>query len=103
MRLSDWLTIAGLTITLGLPVALWAKLRSLATMAEDWSGRPERRDPLTGVVIDPGRASLPGRIAALEAQIHPNHGTSMHDQVTNLASEVAQLRALVLERMEVHQ
>lgn len=103
MRVGDWLTVAGLVVAIGLPAALWAKLRNLATMAEDWSGRPERRDPLTNVVIDPGRASLPGRLAALEAQIHPNHGTSMHDQFTRLADEVAQLRRLVLERMEVSQ
>lgn len=101
MRVSDWLALAGLVVALGLPAVLWTRLHSLVVMAEDWKGRPERRDPLTGVVIDPGRASLPGRMAALEAQIHPNHGSSMHDQFTRLANEVAQLRALVLERMEV--
>ncbi len=101
MSVGEWLSVAGLVVALGVPAALWARLRGLVTVAEDWNGRPERRDPLTGVVIDPGRASLPGRLAALEVQMRPNGGGSMHDQLTALASEVARLNTLMLERMEV--
>lgn len=103
MDAGAWVALAALLLGGGLLGAAWHKLRGVAVMAEDWRGRPERRDPMTGVIIDPGRASLPGRIAALEAQIHPNHGTSMHDQMSRLAEEVAQLRVLVLEKIGASQ
>ena len=92
MHASDWIALAEFFVGTGMLGLGSRKLHGVGQMAEDWRGRPKRLDPMTGAVIDPGRASMPGRIAALEAELHPNHGTSMHDQLSKLAGEFAQFR-----------
>jgi hypothetical protein len=90
VSVGDWISLAVLALGSGVLGAMLPGIRRVSVMAEDWRGRPERRDPMTGVVIDAGRASLPGRLAALEAQVSPNGGKSMHDQVSKLVLAVEQ-------------
>lgn len=98
MDASAWISLASLAVASGAVGALAAfgrKAKRLSQMADaweivrqmatDWHGAPERRDPVTNILIDHGRASFPGRVAALEAQLQPNGGQSMHDQMRRIA------------------
>lgn len=86
-----------LTAVLGAIVLLWRGLKKVSPWVkrvmlflEDWFGEPERRDPVTGAVIDPGRPGVMARLQTVEHEVTTNHGGSMKDAVKRI--ETAQAR-----------
>lgn len=80
----------------GTMVIAWTRVvRPIQRIAEDWRGEPAR--PADGVPERPGmmlRMATQERLSqAIWAELHPNHGSSMKDQLTrvdvNLAAHVA--------------
>lgn len=98
MNLTDALTIGG---PIGIAVAVlivlgyvWKKLhpviRKVEQFSEDWFGEPAR----------PGVAARPGvmeRIAKLNAELHPNGGSSLRDAVDRTEVGLGALRNEVAE------
>ncbi len=86
-------TLSGLVI--GLSVAWTRVVRPIQQIAKDWRGEPAR--PEDGVPERPGvmlRLATQERFtASIWAELHPNGGSSMKDQLgrvdTNLAAHVA--------------
>jgi hypothetical protein len=74
--------LAGLGGAMGLA---WTRVvRPIQQIAEDWRGEPAR--PQDGF---PGRPSMGLRMARLEAEMHPNHGSSLRDAVNRLEANMA--------------
>ena len=102
MGVGDWIALAGLIVGSGVLGAMWRKLQGVPQMVEDWRGRPRREDPMTGALIDPGRPSMPGRMAGVEQgqakhdeliaqilkELSPNSGTSLRDAINRLEKKV---------------
>ncbi|MFD8531536.1 hypothetical protein ACFV0L_29360 [Streptosporangium canum] len=59
-------------------------LKRLGDVSDDWSGEPAR----DGV---PGRPGVMARLSTIEAELHPNHGSSLRDAVDRLAVAMARL------------
>jgi hypothetical protein len=74
--------IGGMAGAMGLA---WTRvIRPIQYIAEDWKGEPAR--PEDGY---PGRPSMGLRMARLEAEMHPNHGSSLRDAVNRLEANMA--------------
>lgn len=54
--------------------------RAVHDFIEDWRGTPEVTDA-AGNVIQPATSSIPARLARIEHEVTPNHGSSAHDQL----------------------
>lgn len=61
----------------------WQVLRKISSAVDDWQGEPAR----PGVLERPGVMT---RLAAIEAQLHPNGGASLRDAVDDLAKQMDQ-------------
>lgn len=65
-------------------------VRTVVGFLDDWNGTPEERDAAGGLV----RQAQPGisaRLAGLEHELHPNHGSSIKDSTTRTETAVARL------------
>jgi hypothetical protein len=74
--------VAGVAGALG--VAWTRVVRPIQRIAEDWRGEPAR--PNDGL---PERPGMMLRMARLEAEMHPNHGSSLRDAVNRLEANMA--------------
>ncbi len=73
--------LSGVLVTLG--VAWTRVVRPIQRIAEDWRGEPARPD--AGI---PERPGMMLRMARLEAEMHPNHGSSLRDAVNRMESNL---------------
>lgn len=70
-------------------------LKRLGDVSDDWNGEPAR----DGV---PGRPGVMARLGAIEAELHPNHGSSLRDAVDRVAATVARLEDHFNEHLKEH-
>ncbi|MEU8055722.1 hypothetical protein [Microbispora bryophytorum] len=82
-------------------VVIWkflGVLKKLSNVMDDWNGEPERE----GVPGRPGvmkrLASIEDRQTTIEAELHPNHGSSLRDAVDTVVVTVQRLE----ERFDAH-
>ncbi|MDO5534364.1 MAG: hypothetical protein Q4F65_06915 [Propionibacteriaceae bacterium] len=62
--------------------------RAVHDFIDDWRGRAEVRDA-AGNVIEVATSSIPARLARIEHEVSPNHGSSAHDQLMKAIGELA--------------
>ena len=68
----------------GAMAVAWTRVvRPIQRIAEDWQGEPAR--PEAGI---PERAGMMLRMARLEGEMHPNHGSSLRDAVNRMESNL---------------
>ena len=79
-----WVTFASAIIVAAakLRKATIPLLEKIRNFFDDWEGSPER----PGVKAEPG---VMERLATLEYQLYPNHGSSLYDKVTKIDTAVA--------------
>ncbi|MEW1838558.1 hypothetical protein AB0392_11440 [Nonomuraea angiospora] len=92
-------TIAGGLALLGVLAKggawLWRTFTALKDFLDDWKGEPAR----AGVEARPG---IPARIAVIESELHPNHGTSLRDAVDRLETSVRRVEDGLAEHLRQH-
>ncbi|WP_336214365.1 hypothetical protein [Nonomuraea sp. LPB2021202275-12-8] len=71
------------------------KLRRLSHFLDDWLGEEAR----PGVPYRPG---FPERVAAIEAELRPNHGTSLRDAITRVENGVRRVEDGLATHLEQH-
>lgn len=76
-------------------VRLFRFLKRMSNVVDDWAGEPER----PGV---PGRPGVMTRLAAIEAELHPNHGTSLRDALTRCEIGISRLSDQFQEHLAEH-
>ncbi|MEV0236860.1 hypothetical protein [Nonomuraea sp. NPDC050786] len=74
---------------------LWRTFVALKDFLDDWKGEPAR----PGVEARPG---VPERITRMEAELHPNHGTSLRDVADRLEESVRRVEDGLAEHLRQH-
>lgn len=75
--------------------ALLRVFRRLNEFMDDWQGRPERRDPNTGEVIQSGRPSAPALLERMRHQVENSHRTNLRDDVDEVARRIENVADMV--------
>ncbi|WP_186372401.1 hypothetical protein [Arthrobacter woluwensis] len=107
----DWLAdllpaefVVTATAVAGAIVLLWRVvkktrpwIRRVALFLEDWFGEPERRDPVSGALLEPARPGVMARLQNVEHEVTTNHGGSMKDAVKRIEGRQAETEVKVQE------
>lgn len=124
-ELPDWftdLTIgqiiafwAGAVLIIGTIAKFWKPVRKvfkgLDTIVTDWTGTEERRDPITGTVLEPAVPGIVTQIKILKDQVENSHQDSatpnLRDDLDTKASTedvaaVAEAVEMVLTKLDQH-
>lgn len=111
---SSWLSSPLVTWTLGLAALLtavailWKPVRGVARLGravtqfvEDWTGRPERSDPVTGDVLEPERRGVLAQLESVHAQLDTVRDQVENSHKTNLRDDVDRVEAKLDEHIDI--
>jgi hypothetical protein len=70
-------------------------LKKMGDAVDDWQGEPAR----PGV---PERPGVMTRLATIEEQLHPNHGSTLRDAINRVESGVRRVEDGLAEHLESH-